>query len=64
MNRSRARPVLRENHTRVKNLYTDFEGTVESVLSTQVTVKWDTGVVGFCTYSDYGIDWTTVGEKT
>ena len=56
-------PVLREEFTRVKNLSTEAEGIIESVLSSQVTVRWEDGGVSFLMNADYGNEWITIDNN-
>lgn len=60
MMRNRRPPVFKEGFTRVKNLLTEELGTVESILSTQVTVQWDDEKFGFLFNADYGTEWKIV----
>ena len=50
--------MFEEEITRVKK--DGVEGTVESVLSSQITVGWDDGSFSFLFKKDRNVDWEVV----
>ena len=58
----RARVPASTKFTRVKNLDTEKEGTVEDRLSQQFTVQYDDNTFGFLFYKDKGVTWTPLDE--